>query len=346
MTRTRTRWLGILIASTLVLFALNLALGSISIPLETIGRILIGQQPRATSWETIVIQIRLPKAVTSFFAGASLGVAGALMQTFFRNPLAGPFILGVSAGASLGVAMVVLITGTLGSVLLAGSSLLGDLGMIASASLGATLSLFVVLLFARRIFSNVTLLLVGIMLASFTSSLVSILIHFSIPERIQAYIRWTFGSFGGVTLVQLYLFIPFLSFGLLLAFLQSKSLNALLLGEEYAISLGVHLTRARLGILIAAAILGGTVTAFCGPIAFLGLATPHLCRGLFQTSDHRILFLPLILMGGNLALLTGLIASLPGTPFALPVNAVTALIGVPIVLRILLVKQRAVSMFQ
>ncbi|MCY4008387.1 MAG: iron ABC transporter permease [Anaerolineaceae bacterium] len=343
---TQARWLGILIASTVLLFILSLALGSIAIPLEDIGRILMGQSPQTPSWGDIVIQIRLPKAVTAFFAGASLGVAGALMQTFFRNPLAGPFILGVSAGASLGVAMVVLITGTLGGALLAGSSLLGDLGMTASASLGATLSLLVVLFFARRIHSNVTLLLVGIMLASFTSSLVSILLHYSIPERIQAYIRWTFGSFGGVTLTQLYLFIPILSFGLLLAFLQSKSLNALLLGEDYATSLGVHITRARLAILIAAAILGGTVTAYCGPIAFLGLATPHLCRGLFQTSDHRILFFPLMLMGGSLALLTGLVASLPGTPFALPVNAVTALIGVPIVLRILLAKQRTVSMFQ
>lgn len=341
----QSRWLFVLAISTLVLFILNLALGSTSIPLKEIGRIFLGMKPTESSWASILIQIRLPKALTAFFAGASLGVSGALMQTFFRNPLAGPFILGVSAGASLGVAMVVLITGTLGSVLLAGSSILGDLGMTASASLGATISLFLVLFLAQRVQSNVTLLLVGIMLASFTSSLVSILLYFSIPERIQAYIRWTFGSFGGVTLTQLYIFIPILSFGLLLAFLQSKTLNALQLGEEYAQSLGVNIFRARLGILISAAILGGTVTAFCGPIAFLGLASPHLCRGIFQSSDHRTLFLPLILMGGSLALLTALVASIPGTPYALPVNAVTALIGVPIVLRVLLSRLSGVSIF-
>ena len=341
----QTRWLFLLAISTLVLFFLSLALGSISIPFIEIVRILLGMKSTDSNWASILIQIRLPKALTAFSAGASLGISGALMQTFFRNPLAGPFILGVSAGASLGVAMVVLITGTLGSVLLAGSSILGDLGMTASASLGAVISLFLVLFFAQRVQSNVTLLLVGIMLASFTSSLVSILLYFSIPERIQAYIRWTFGSFGGVTLTQLYIFIPILSFGLLLAFLQSKTLNVLQLGEEYAKSLGVNIFRARLGILISAAILGGTVTAFCGPIAFIGLASPHLCRGAFQSSDHRTLFLPLILMGGSLALLTALVASIPGTPYALPVNAVTALIGVPIVLRVLLSKFSGVSIF-
>ena len=330
---------------TLALFTLNLALGSVAIPLVDIVRIVLGGEPVQPTWSAIVLQLRLPKALTALFAGASLGVAGALMQTFFRNPLAGPFILGVSAGASLGVAIVILVTGTIGGVLLAGSSALGDLGLTAAASLGAALSLGLVLLVARRVQNTVTLLLVGIMLASFTSGLVSILLHFSIPERIQAYVRWTFGSFGGVSLGQLPILLPILCLGLLLAYLQCKALNALLLGENYARSLGVNVWQARIGILLAAAILGGAVTAYCGPIAFLGLAIPHICRGIFKTADHRALFLPLLLIGASTAQLASLIASLPGSPYALPLNAVTALIGVPVVLRVLLARPGGVSFF-
>ena len=339
------RLLLLLALLTLALFTLSLVLGSVAIPLADIARILLGGEPTQPTWSAIVLQLRLPKALTALFAGASLGVAGALMQTFFRNPLAGPFILGVSAGASLGVAIVILITGTLGSVLLAGSSALGDLGMTVAASLGAALSLGLVLLVARRVQNTVTLLLVGIMLASFTSGLVSILLHFSIPERIQAYVRWTFGSFGGVSLGQLPILLPILCLGLLLAYLQCKALNALLLGEDYARSLGVNVWRARIGILLAAAILGGAVTAYCGPIAFLGLAIPHLCRGIFQTADHRALFLPLLLIGGSTAQLAALVASLPGSPYALPLNAVAALIGVPVVLRVLLARPGGISFF-
>ena len=334
-----------LVLLTLALFVLSLALGSVPIPPQEVARVLLGMAPAEPAWSAIVLELRLPKALTALSAGASLGVAGALMQTFFRNPLAGPFILGVSAGASLGVALVVLATGALGGALLAGSSALGDLGMTAAASLGAALSLLLILLVARRVSNSVTLLLVGIMLASFTSGLVSILLHFSIPEQIQAYIRWTFGSFGAVTPSQLRILLPVLSVGLLLAYGQSKSLNALLLGEEYARSLGVHLWRARLGILLAAAILGGAVTAFCGPIAFLGLATPHICRAVFQTAEHRALFLPLLFVGGAVALLAALFASLPGIPYALPLNAVTALIGVPVVLRVLILRQHSLSFF-
>ena len=330
---------------TLALFTLNLALGSVAIPLVDIVRIVLGGEPAQPTWSAIVLQLRLPKALTALFAGASLGAAGALMQTFFRNPLAGPFILGVSAGASLGVAIVILVTGTIGGVLLAGSSALGDLGLTAAASLGAALSLGLVLLVARRVQNTVTLLLVGIMLASFTSGLVSILLHFSIPERIQAYVRWTFGSFGGVSLGQLPILLPILCLGLLLAYLQCKALNALLLGENYARSLGVNVWQARIGILLAAAILGGAVTAYCGPIAFLGLAIPHICRGIFKTADHRALFLPLLLIGGSTAQLASLVASLPGSPYALPLNAVTALIGVPVVLRVLLARPGGVSFF-
>ncbi len=330
---------------SLVFLALSLALGSVSIPFYDILRILLGDDPTQASWKAIILEIRIPKALTALFAGASLGVAGSMMQTFFRNPLAGPFILGVSAGASLGVALVILVTGTLGGFLLAGSDILGELGLIVVASLGAALSLALVLLVARRVSSSVTLLLVGIMLSSFTSGLVSILLHFSIPERIQAYIRWTFGSFGGVSLPQLPIMMLTLSLGLLLAFTQCKSLDALLLGEDTALSLGVDIQRTRYAILLSAAILGGVVTAYCGPIAFLGLAIPHFCRGITQSADHRTLFWTLLPVGGSAAMLAALVASLPGSPYALPLNAVTALIGVPVVLRLLLSRPAGVAIF-
>ena len=271
--------------------------------------------------------------------------SGRAHANFLPQPAGRPLHPRRERRASLGVAIVILVTGTIGGVLLAGSSALGDLGLTAAASLGAALSLGLVLLVARRVQNTVTLLLVGIMLASFTSGLVSILLHFSIPERIQAYVRWTFGSFGGVSLGQLPILLPILCLGLLLAYLQCKALNALLLGENYARSLGVNVWQARIGILLAAAILGGAVTAYCGPIAFLGLAIPHICRGIFKTADHRALFLPLLLIGGSTAQLASLVASLPGSPYALPLNAVTALIGVPVVLRVLLARPGGVSFF-
>ena len=265
-------------------------------------------------------------------AGAALSVSGLQMQTLFRNPLADPFVLGISAGASLGVAIVVLTVGSVGSVLIAGLGLMGDLSLAVAAIMGAAAVLGCVLLVSRSVQSVMTLLILGLMFGYATGAFVSILIYFSVPEQIQSYILWTFGSFGSVTWRQMPVLICAISLGLLLAFLCIKPLNALLLGENYARSMGLNVKRIRLWVLISASVLAGATTAFCGPIAFLGLAVPHLCRSLLHTSDHRVLMPAVTCLGATLALLSDLIAHLPGSQFVLPLNAVTSLIGAPIVI--------------
>jgi iron complex transport system permease protein len=274
--------------------------------------------------------------MTAVLAGAALGVGGLQMQTLFRNPLVDPYVLGLSSGASLGVALVVLSVGATGLVLLGGVTLLGDVGLAAAASLGSAAVLGVVLLVARRVTSSVTLLILGLMFGYGVSAFVSLLLYFSIAQRIQAYINWTFGSFGGVTWSQMVVFAPVILIGLGLAFLLSKSLNALLLGETYARSMGVSVAWGRRWIILSTSLLAGCVTAFCGPVGFLGIAVPHICRSLFNTSDHRVLIPAAILMGGVVALAADLIAQAPGTQIVLPLNAITALIGAPVVIWIIL----------
>ena len=320
----------------LVLFWLSIALGSVHIPLIEVLTILTGGEAQKATWATIVLKLRLPKALTAVLAGAALSVAGLQMQTLFRNPLAGPFVLGISSGASLGVALVVLGVGTSGASLLAGLGLLGDFGVALAASLGAALVLGLVLLVARQVNNSMTLLILGLMFGYATSALVSVLLYFSIAERIQAYISWTFGSFGSVTWSQMLVLAPTVSVALLMAHLSAKPLNALLLGETYARSMGLSVSRARLWIVTSASILAGVITAFCGPIAFLGVAVPHLCRSLFNTSEHRVLLPAVTLMGAILALVADLIAHMPGSSITLPLNAVTALIGAPVVTWVIL----------
>jgi len=317
-------------------FLLVLAIGSVTIPLEQIIGVLLGGEAERTAWTNIILKFRLPKALTAMLAGAALGVSGLLMQTFFRNPLAGPFVLGISSGASLGVALVVLSVGTVGGVLLAGLGLTGDLLLVLAAALGASLTLLIVLAAARRVDSSMTLLILGLMFGYLVSALVSLLLFFAVPERIQAYINWTFGSFGGVTWDQLPILAGAVLIGLSIALLLIKSLNALLLGEDYARSLGLNIQLTRLAIILATALLAGAVTAFCGPIGFIGLAVPHLCRSLLHTSDHRLLVPGTILMGGLVALIAALIAEVPGQAVLLPLNAVTALIGAPVVMLVIL----------
>ena len=299
----------------LIAFGLSLSLGSVHIPLAGLFGVLTGEEVSSPAWAIIVHTIRLPKAITAVLAGAALSVSGLQMQTLFRNPLADPFVLGISAGASLGVAIVVL---TVGSVV--------------AAIMGAAAVLGCVLLVSRSVQSVMTLLILGLMFGYATGAFVSILIYFSVPEQIQSYILWTFGSFGSVTWRQMPVLICAISLGLLLAFLCIKPLNALLLGENYARSMGLNVKRIRLWVLISASVLAGATTAFCGPIAFLGLAVPHLCRSLLHTSDHRVLMPAVTCLGATLALLSDLIAHLPGSQFVLPLNAVTSLIGAPIVI--------------
>lgn len=326
----------VLFALLVAAFLLSLAIGSVTIPLDEIVRVLLGGQASRDAWTNIILKFRLPKAVTALLAGAALGVGGLQMQTLFRNPLADPYVLGISSGASLGVALVVLSIGTTGIILFGGVNLLADVSLAVAASLGSAAVLGIVLLVARRVTSSVTLLILGLMFGYAVSALVSLLLYFSIAERIQTYLNWTFGSFGGVTWSQMVVFAPAILIGLGLAFLLAKPLNALLLGETYARSMGMNVPRARRLIIVSTALLAGSVTAFCGPIGFLGIAVPHICRSLLNTSDHRVLIPATILLGGGVALLADLIAQAPGSQVVLPLNAVTALIGAPVVIWIIL----------
>ena len=324
------------------LFLLTIALGSVKIPLDEIVKILFGGEASKASWESIILKFRLPKALTAILAGASLAISGLMMQTFFRNPLAGPFILGISSGASLGVAVVVLSVGTVGSTILTGISLTGDLSLAVAASIGAGGVMALILMVARTVQSRMTLLIVGLMFSYLTGALVSLLLYFSIPEQIQSYINWTFGSFSSVTWSQLQILLPVVAVGLLIAYFLSKSLNAFLLGENYAQSMGLPIARIRFWIIASTALLAGVITAFCGPIGFIGIAVPHICRSLFKTSDHHILMPVTMIVGAIVALIASLIAEMPGSRLILPLNAVTAFLGAPIVIWVI-IRQRNIG---
>ncbi|HEX2621727.1 MAG TPA: iron ABC transporter permease [Phototrophicaceae bacterium] len=334
---------GLLIGLTgllIAIFLLCLVLGSVNIPLDQIVRVLLGGEADKAAWTNIILKFRLPKAITAVFAGAALSVSGLLMQTFFRNPLADPFTLGINSGASLGVALVVLTIGSVGGTVLAGLGFLNDVSLAVAASIGAGFTMLLMIFTARQVKSTATLLIVGLMFGSLVGALVSLLLFFSIPDRIQAFLNWGFGTFGSVTWSQLVILIPAITVGLILAFLLSKSLNALLSGEAYARSMGLNVPLTRTLVILATGILSGTVTAFCGPIGFLGIAVPHLCRGLFHTSDHRILTPAVMLVGATAALIAVLIAEVPGSSLVLPVNAITALMGAPVVIHVILRQQR------
>lgn len=331
-------WLVPLLFVLLVLaFALSLALGSVRIPLDQIVRILLGGTGEKASWTTILFDFRLPKAVTAALVGAALSVAGLQMQTLFRNPLADPFILGISSGASLGVALVVLGVGVGGSLtFVAGLSLFGNLTLALAASLGAGTVLGAVLLVSQRVQNTLTLLVIGLMFGYLASAVVTLLIYFSQPERVQVFSLWASGSFSGVTWEQMRVFAPVTLLGLFLGFVMIKPLNALLLGDDYARSLGLNVRRARFWIILSASLLAGVSTAFCGPIWFIGVAVPHVARSLLNTADHRLLLPASLLMGASFALIADLIAQLPGSQRVLPLNVVMSLFGVPVILWIIL----------
>jgi iron complex transport system permease protein len=332
--------IGLLVA-LLLGFGLSLAVGSVNIPLSDIVIVLLGGEASKPSWTSIVLQFRLPRALTATLSGAALGVSGLMMQTLFRNPLAGPYVLGISSGASLGVALVVLSVGTVGGTLLAGIGLLGDLSIAFAAMIGAALVMLLVLAVACRMQSSMTLLVLGVMIGFLTNAFVSLLLFFAIPEQIQAYINWTFGSFSGVAWNEVRILAPAVILGLLLSASMTKALNALLLGEGYARTLGVDVGRVRFGLVVATAILTGVVTAFAGPIGFIGTAVPHLCRGLFGTSDHRALMPGTMIVGALMALAAAIIAEVPGSNLVLPLNAITALIGAPVVIGVILRRREA-----
>jgi iron complex transport system permease protein len=323
------RWVFPLLFCLLLLaFAISLAFGSVVIPLKQVALILLGGD--------ILFKFRLPKTLTAVLVGSALSVAGLQMQTLFRNPLADPYILGVSSGASLGVALVILGMGTGGALtFVAGLGTFGDFTLAIAASLGAGLVLGAVLLLSRRVQNTLTLLVVGLMFGYLASAVVSLLIYFSQPERVQVFSLWTAGSFGGVTWSQMRVFLPVILLGLAVGMMMIKPLNALLLGDDYARSLGLNVHRSRFWIIVSASLLAGVTTAFCGPIWFIGIAVPHMARTLFKTADHRVLLPASLLIGACFALLADVIAQAPGSQRILPLNVIMSLFGVPVILWII-----------
>jgi iron complex transport system permease protein len=315
------------------LFLLDLLTGSVVIPLDQMVKILMGGEAQRDAWEKIIWLFRVPKALTAILAGSGLALSGLLLQNLFRNPLAGPSVLGISAGASLGAALVVL-WGAMGGVsprFIEGLGLTGRAAMVVSAGLGAGLVLSAILAMARRVSDVMTLLIIGILGGFAVNAAVSVLIHFSAAERIQAYVAWTFGSFGAVTWADLALFAPAIVTGQLVCLLIRKPLNALLLGENYARSMGLRIKPLRMVVIAVTALLAGTTTAFCGPVAFIGIAVPHLGRVLLGSADHHRLLPVTMLLGGSVALAADLLSQLPGSQTVLPLNAVTALLGSPVI---------------
>ena len=338
---SKQKWIKILISLSITLvfcFGLNLCFGSVSIGLGEVFDFFTSGSTGNNGWDLILRNFRLPKALTALLVGSALSVSGLQMQTLFRNPLAGPYVLGISSGAGLGVAIAIFLGFYIGGFLE-----LSGIGrswlLVAAAGLGSLSVLLIISLAASRIKDSVTLLIIGLMFGAASGAFVSILQFFSQAENIQAYVIWSFGSLGSLSWAELSVFIPILVIGLILSILLSKPLNTLLLGENYAVSLGLNMKRTRLLIIINTAILAGTVTAFCGPIAFFGIAIPHLTRMLFNTSNHLFLTPLVILFGGTLMLVFDFIAQLPGLETTLPINAVTALFGAPFVIYILIRKR-------
>jgi iron complex transport system permease protein len=332
-------WSFALIALCVVLVAtLSICVGSVHFPPGEVLRSLLGSETVDPVHRQIIVDFRLPQVATALLAGAALGLAGLLMQTVFRNPLADPFVLGVNSGASLGVALVLLALGPVGLSLTDGLAGSGQMLLILASSGGAAATLFVVLLLSRRV-DIMSVLIIGLMISYTIGALVSILMFFSMAERLQSFINWSFGDYGNVGWSQMRFFAPAILGGIALSSLFVKPLDALLLGERYAESVGTRAKQVRFFVLLGASLLAGTVTGFCGPIGFLGIAAPHLSRYLFQTSSHRVLIPASILIGGLLSLSSDFVASGPGLDVVLPLNAITALVGAPVIIAAL-VKQR------
>lgn len=328
----------LLIVSIPLLLLLNLVLGSVAIPFSDVMGILMGQDAgeQTMVWQGIIMRTRLPQALTAIGCGAGLSAAGLLMQTVFRNPLAGPSVLGISSAASLGVACVVMLSGIIGGGMMSHFGLVGNATLTMAAVAGALAVMALMVFLAERVPGKATLLIVGVMIGYIASAIVGVMKYFSSEEDVHAFVIWGLGSFSRVTGGQVYLFCILTLIMMPFALLLSHPLNVLQLGDMYAESLGINVKRIRMIAIAVAGTLTAIVTAYCGPIMFIGLAVPHICRGLFRTSDHRILLPATILCGASLALLCNIIARLPGMDGALPINSVTALIGAPITLRVLL----------
>ena len=323
----------LLVLLVVVLLAVNLAVGSVSIPLRDVISIVMGHEAARPSWQFIIMESRLPQALTAMLCGGSLAVSGLMLQTAFKNPLAGPSIFGINSGAGVGVALVMLALG--GSLSIGSVSISGFVAVLAAAFVGAMAVMGLIFLFSTMVRNNVMLLIVGIMIGYIANGVVSLLNFFATDEGVKSYMVWGMGSFGGVPMNQIPLFAALCVVGLIGALLLVKPLNALLLGEMYAENLGVNTRRVRNWLIIITGLLTAVTTAYCGPIMFIGLAVPHIAHLLFRQADHRILMPGTILAGAVIALLCNVICFLPGESGVIPLNAVTPVMGAPVIIYII-----------
>ncbi len=324
----------ILLVGIVLLTIVNLLLGSVRIPVGDVCGILLGDDSHEI-WSNIIWKSRLPQALTAIAAGAGLAVSGLQMQTVFRNPLAGPSVLGISNGASLGVAFVVLLSGQIGGVALSRLGYLGEAAMSVAAIIGALAVMMLIVWISQKVKGNVTLLIIGVMIGYLANAIIGVLKFLSPEEDVKAFVVWGLGSFSRVSGDEMILFVVLMCILLPLSCLLVKSMNLLLLGDRYAANLGLNIRQSRLLVIVCSGVLVAIVTAYCGPIMFIGLAVPHLARAIFRTSDHRILMPATMCCGAALALLCNVIARMPGFEGALPVNSVTALVGAPVIAAVL-----------
>ena len=331
----------ILLISIVVLVVVNLLLGTVRIPVGEVCSILIGAGSDSEIWTNIVISSRLPQVLTAIVAGAGLAVSGLQMQTVFRNPLAGPSVLGISNGSALGVAFVVLLSGKIGGVALSRLGYLGDAAMSVAAIVGALAVMLLIVWISQKVKGNVTLLIIGVMIGYLANAIIGVLKFLSPEEDVKSFVVWGLGSFSRVSGDEMVLFVVLMCILLPISFLLVKPMNMLLLGERYAANLGLNVQRARMLIIVCSGVLVAIVTAYCGPIMFIGLAVPHLARALFRTSDHRVLLPATALCGAALALVCNFIARMPGFEGALPVNSVTALVGAPVIAAVLFGRRKS-----
>lgn len=331
----------LLLFLVLILFlTINISYGSVNIPFKDIFTSIFKNESTKETWNYIVLNYRVPKAITAILVGSGLAISGLLMQTLFRNPLAGPYVLGISSGASLGVAILIL-----GSSILGGSFLImaqSSIFLSIAASVGSFIVLFAVMIVAKQVKNTMTILIIGLMFSSLTAAIISVLAYFSSAENLQQYLFWSFGSLGNLTWNEILIFTIITFAGVILILPTLKPLNSLLLGENYAKSVGINFNRTRNIILVATSLLTGVITAFSGPIAFIGLATPHITKLIFNTSNHKLLIPAVALIGAIMMLISDTIAQLPNSEFTLPINAITSLFGAPVVIWLLLRKKKLI----
>lgn len=323
------------------MFLINISLGSVSIPMKDVFNSLTGGHASKETWHYIILNYRLPKAIAAILVGMGLSISGLLMQTLFRNPLAGPYVLGLSSGASLGVAIVILGAALLPPFL--ATFLVSYVGIVLASSLGSFAVLLAVLAVSHRLRDTMAILIVGLMFGSLTSAIVGTLTYFSTAEQLQKFTFWSLGNLGNLSWTAIALLSSCVVIGLLFSLFSIKPLSALLLGENYAKSLGLNYKKSRIIIILATSILAGSITAFAGPIAFIGLAVPHIAKLVFQTSNHTILFWSTILFGALIMLICDSISQLPGSDITLPINAVTSIFGAPIVIWLLIRKRKMMN---